>query len=216
MPTNTITEKKPAVKLTVGAQYICFNTPDANGGWTANFEETVTKMPTVTQVQVTDNADSYDSYASGAIYDSDTDVPTKDIATTNLAFSDLMLARMKGDTVDEGVVVEGKGGVTRPYFAYGIVVLKKNGEKDFRWYPKCKLVENSDSTQTSTDSHSDQTDDMTIRAYRMSDENGIAVRINTAEEGYTDITEEAFFKAVLCTKDAAKALKTTTSEPAAG
>ena len=57
---------------------------------------------------------------------------------------------------------------------------------------------------------------MTIRAYRMSDENGIAVRINTAEEGYTGITEEAFFQAVLCTKDAAKALKATTSEPAAG
>lgn len=207
MPTNNIAEKKPSVKLTVGAQYICFNTMDANNGWTNAFETEVVKLPTVTQVQVTDNADSYDSYASGAIYDSDTDVPTKDIAVTNLAFPDLLLARMKGDTVDEGVVVEGKGGIARPYFAYGIVVLKKNGEKDLRWYPKCKLVENSDSTQTSTDSHSDQTDDVTIRAYRMSDENGIAIRLNTAEEGYTAVTEEAFFAAPLCTKDAAKAMK---------
>lgn len=204
-----ITEKRPPVKLTVGAQYICFNVPGDSGEWTSTFETEVIKLPTVTQVQITDNADSYDSYASGSIYDSDTDVPTKDIATTNLAFPDTLLAKMKGDAVDEGVIVEGKGGVTRPYFAYGTVVLKKNGEKDLRWYPKCKLVENSDSTQTSTDSHSDQTDDMTIRAYRMSDENGIAVRINTAEEGYSGVTEDAFFAKPLCTKDEAKALKAT-------
>ena len=214
MDTNTITEKRPPVKLTVGAQYICFNTMDENNAWTNNFETEVVKLPTVTQVQITDNADSYDSYASGAIYDSDTDVPTKDIAVTNLAFSDLLLSKMKGDLVDEGVVVEGRGGVTRPYFAYGIPVLKKNGEKDLRWYPKCKLVENSDTTQTSTDSHSDQTDDLTIRAYRMNDEDGITVKINTAEEGYTGVTEEAFFAAPLCTKDAAKALKA--SAPAEG
>ena len=129
-----ITEKSPPVKLTVGAQYICFNVPGDSGEWTSTFETEVIKLPTVTQVQITDNADSYDSYASGSIYDSDTDVPTKDIATTNLAFPDTLLAKMKGDAVDEGVIVEGKGGVTRPYFAYGTVVLKKNGEKDLRWY----------------------------------------------------------------------------------
>ena len=202
-----ISEKKPSVKLTVGAQYICFNTMDANNDWTDTFEKDVIKLPTVTQVQITDNADSYDSYASGAIYDSDTEIQSKDIQETNLAFSDTLLAKMRGDAVDGGVIVEGKSGSIRPYFAYGVVVLKKNGELDLRWYPKCKLVENSDSTATSEESHSDQTDDITIRAYRMSDDKGIAVRVNTGEEGYDTVTEEAFFAAPLTTADAAKALK---------
>ena len=202
-----ISEKKPSVKLTVGAQYICFNTMDANNDWTDAFETDVIKLPTVTQVQITDNSDSYDSYASGAIYDSDTEIQSKDIQETNLAFSDTLLAKMRGDVVDGGVIVEGKLGTVRPYFAYGLVVQKKNGELDLRWYPKCKLVENSDSTATSEESHSDQTDDITIRAYRMSDDKGIAVRVNTGEEGYDTVTEEAFFAAPLTTADAAKALK---------
>ena len=202
-----IAEKKPSVKLTVGAQYICFNTMDANNDWTDAFETDVIKLPTVTQVQVTDNSDSYDSYASGAIYDSDTEIQSKDIQETNLAFSDTLLAKMRGDVVDGGVIVEGKLGTVRPYFAYGFVVQKKNGELDLRWYPKCKLVENSDSTATSEESHSDQTDDITIRAYRMSDDKGIAVRVNTGEEGYDTVTEDAFFAAPLTTADAAKALK---------
>lgn len=201
-----IAEKKPSVKLTVGAQYICFNTMDANNDWTDAFETDVIKLPTVTQVQVTDNSDSYDSYASGAIYDSDTEIQSKDIQETNLAFSDTLLARMRGDVVDGGVIVEGKLGTVRPYFAYGLVVQKKNGELDLRWYPKCKLVENSDSTATSEESHSDQTDDITIRAYRMSDDKGIAVRVNTGEEGYDTVTEDAFFAVPLTTADAAKAL----------
>lgn len=202
-----ITEKKPSVKLTVGAQYICFNTMDANNDWTDAFETEVIKLPTVTQVQITDNSDSYDSYASGAIYDSDTEIQSKDIQETNLAFSDTLLAKLRGDVVDGGVIVEGKLGTVRPYFAYGIVVQKKNGELDLRWYPKCKLVENSDSTATSEESHSDQTDDITIRAYRMADDKGIAVRVNTGEEGYDTVTEEAFFAVPLTTADAAKALK---------
>lgn len=201
-----ITEKKPSVKLTVGAQYICFNTMDANNDWTDAFETEVIKLPTVTQVQITDNSDSYDSYASGAIYDSDTEIQSKDIQETNLAFSDTLLAKLRGDVVDGGVIVEGKLGTVRPYFAYGIVVQKKNSELDLRWYPKCKLVENSDSTATSEESHSDQTDDITIRAYRMADDKGIAVRVNTGEEGYDTVTEEAFFAAPLTTADAAKAL----------
>jgi len=202
-----ITEKRPSVKLTVGAQYICFNTMTEDGAWTETFETDVVKLPTVTQVQVTDNADSYDDYASGAAYDSDTDVPTKDIQETNLAFPDLLLAKMRGDAVDGGVVVEGKVGVTRPFFAYGFVVQKKSGELDLRWYPKCKLIENTDSTATSGESHSSQTDDITIRAYRMDDEKGIDVRVFTGDASTNKITEAAFFAAPILTAAAAKALQ---------
>jgi hypothetical protein len=78
-----ITEKKPSTKYTVGAQYICFNAAD----WSAEaYEEDVVKLPTVVDIEVSDNADSYESYASGQVYESDTIVTYKEIAVTQLAF----------------------------------------------------------------------------------------------------------------------------------
>ena len=76
-----ITEKRPSTKYTVGAQYICFNATE----WSASaFESDVTKLPTVVDIDVADNADSYESYASGQVYDSDTIVTYKDIKVTLL------------------------------------------------------------------------------------------------------------------------------------
>ena len=201
-----ITQQKPSVKLTVGAQYICFNTPDANGDYNpATYESAVHKLPTVVNVTVTDNTDAYDSYASGEIYDSDAPVKTKDIQTEQLAFSDALLARMRGDTIDGGAVLAG-GIATRPIFAYGIVVKKKDSSLDLRWYPKCKLTENTDATATSTDSHSDQTDTTTIRAYGFDDDQHQEVKCLTGETGYDGITEDAFFAEPILTIAGVKAL----------
>ena len=86
-----ITEKKPSTKYTVGAQYICFNTDD---DWDASdFESAVTKLPTVVDISVTDNSNSYESYASGIVYESDTIVTYKEISVTQLAFEEESLAR---------------------------------------------------------------------------------------------------------------------------
>ena len=54
-----ITKKKPPVKVTAGAQYICFNTMNADNEWTEDFETTVLQLPTVVNVAVTDNTDAY-------------------------------------------------------------------------------------------------------------------------------------------------------------
>ena len=57
-----ITEKKPSTKYTVGAQYICFNTdPDWDP---TKFDAEVLKLPTVVDIKVADNSNSYESYAS--------------------------------------------------------------------------------------------------------------------------------------------------------
>jgi hypothetical protein len=79
---------------------------------------------------------------------------------------------------------------------------------DMRWYPKCKLVDNSDATQTSTDSHSDQTDSLTIRAYGFDATQNQEVKVLTAETANAGITEAAFFAAPVMTIDAVKALRT--------
>lgn len=201
-----ITKKHPAMKLTVGAQYICFNEMDENNDWTDEFESDVVQLPTVVDVTVTDNTDAYESYASGDVYESDAPVTYVDIETTQIAFPDALLARMRGDTIDGGAVLGGGISQIRPYFAYGIVIEKKDGSLDLRWYPKCKLTENSDATATSTDSHSDQTDSTTIRAYGYDTDGNKVARALTGETGYERITEAAFFAAPVLTIAAIKAL----------
>ena len=201
-----ITKKKPPVKVTAGAQYICFNTMNADNEWTEDFETTVLQLPTVVDVAVTDNTDAYDAYASGQIYDTDTVATSKSIAVTNIAFGDALLAKMRGDDVDGGIVLGGGRKAIRPYFAYGIVVVRKDGSLDLRWYPKCKLTENSDSAATSTDAHQDQNDTITIKAFSFDDDEHQEVRVLTGEEGYSGITEAAFFAAPILTKAAAQAL----------
>lgn len=201
-----IEAKKPSRKYTVGAQYIAFNTPDANGGWTSDFEETVLKLPTITTVSITDDADSYETYASGDVYDADVVIGKKEIQETNIAFPEELLARMRGDTVDEGVIAEG-GISTRPFFAYGVVIIKKDGSKDLRWYPKCKLAENTDEAETSEAANKDQTDDITINAYGFDGNQTKVIRLLTNIEGYETVTENAFFATPILTVAAAKALK---------
>ena len=201
-----ITEKKPSTKYTVGAQYICFNTdPDWDS---SDFESDVTKLPTVVYIDVADNSDSYQSYASGAVYESDTIVTYKEISVTQLAFDEATIAKMKGDTIDTGIILSG-GIKTRPYFAYGVPIIKKDKTMDMRWYPKCKLVDNSDATATSTDSHSDQTDSLTIRAYGFDETQNQEIKVLTAETANAGITEAAFFAAPVLTVAAAKALRPT-------
>lgn len=208
-----INEKKPSTKYTVGAQYICFNEdPD----WKADeFEEDVLKLPTVVDIDVADNSDSYESYASGAVYESDTIVTYKEISVTQLAFDEATIAKMKGDAIDSGIIMSG-GIKTRPYFGYGVPIIKKDGTKDMRWYPKCKLVDNSDATATSTDSHSDQTDSLTIRAYGFDGTQNQEIKVLTAETANASITEAAFFAAPILTVAAAKALRSNGSQQSNG
>ena len=127
---------------------------------------------------------------------------------TQLAFDEATIAKMKGDTVDSGIILSG-GVKNRPFFAYGVPIIKKDQTMDMRWYPKCKLVDNSDATATSTDSHSDQTDSLTIRAYGFDNDQNQEVKVLTSETANAGITEAAFFAAPVLTVTAAKALRPT-------
>lgn len=200
----SITQKKPPVKLTVGAQYIVFNTMDGEE-WTQNFEEDVTKFPTVVNVEAADNNDSYEDYASGQIYDADTFTQYTDLTAEQIALDPQTIAKMKGYNSSGGAYLGG-GKRTRPFFAYGIPVIKKDGTKDLRWYPKCKLVENTDRTETSEASHKTQTDTLTIRAYPFNDAQDIVAGVDTGDSTYSRITEELFFAAPVMTLEAIAAL----------
>lgn len=204
-----ITTKKPAEKLTVGAQYICFDTA-SDGTYSGTYAEDVTCLPTVTQVEVTDTGDDFKDYASGDVYASGTRTMYKQIKTTNLAFEDALIAKMKGDVVDDtsGVIME-SGYNRRPYFAYGIYSQKDDGTLDLRWYPKVQHTENSDSTATSEESHKTQTDDLTMNAYGFDAAKTKCVRRIYKPTDTADAQKviAAWFAAPILTDAAAKAIK---------
>ena len=204
-----ITTKKPAEKLTVGAQYICFDTA-SDGTYSGTYAEDVTCLPTVTQVEVTDTGDDFKDYASGDVYASGNRTMYKQIKTTNLAFEDALIAKMKGDVVDDtsGVIME-SGYNRRPYFAYGIYAQKDDGTLDLRWYPKVQHTENSDSTATSEESHKTQTDDLTMNAYGFDAAKTKCVRRIYKPTDTTDAQKviAAWFAAPILTDAAAKAIK---------
>lgn len=199
-----ITKKTPPVKLTVGSQYICMNNMDTDGNWTEDFATDVTELPTVVSVEVTDNADAYESYASGAVYDADTPITTQEISEENIAFPTILLANMRGEDIDEAGVTMGGGFGSRPYFAYGMAINRKDGSWEYRWYPKCKLIENTDTNETSEASHKDQNESVTIRAYGFNDKGNTYVRAITSEAGMSKMTAAAFFAAPLLSIAAVK------------
>lgn len=197
-----ITVKKPPMKETVGAQYLCFCADTEDGEWAAEYEENVEKTEVVKSVKVTENLSITDVYASGKIYDSDTTVSATDIEVQVIAFPIDTLAKARGEVVDTGGLHLSGGNNKRPYFAYGKVVEMKNGGLRFEWYPKCKLATNSDEVSTSTDKFSEQPDTITIRAYPFNKNEDIKAYVDSTATNFPEgLTEEKFFAKPILTKE---------------
>lgn len=198
----SITSKKPPLKETVGAQYICFNTATEDGDWTKTFEENVEKTETVKSVKVTENGESTPVHASGKVYDTDETISGVDIEVENVAFVAETLAKMRGDIVDTGGLVLSGGKGIRPYFAYGKVVIMRGGKVRYEWYPKCKLAENSDNANTSEEKFSEQTDTVTIKAYPFNENKDIKAMVDSTMASFpVGLTEEKFFAKPILTKE---------------
>lgn len=196
----SIATKKPARKETVGAQYVCFNKMDENNDFTNTFEEGVEKTEVVKSVKITENSEPTTTYASGKVYDSDTETSTVDIETEVIAFPDDTLAKMRGDNVNDGGLILSGGNRVRPYFAYGKVVLLRGGKVRYDWYPKCKLSENSDDTSTKEDKASEQTDTIKITAYPFNADGDIVAKVSSDVNFPEGLTEEKFFGQVIMTQ----------------
>ena len=113
---------------------------------------------------------------------------------------------MRGETKGTGGLILAGGNSERPFFAYGKVVKLKNGKSRYEWFPKCKLVENSDDIATSEEKASEQTDTIKIRAYPFDAAGNIVSKVteSTAPAG---LTEEKFFtKPILTDADLTTAI----------
>lgn len=200
-----ITTKKPPIKESIGAQYICFD-QSVDGEYSGTYSEEVERTAVIKSVNVTENAENTDVYASGDVYDTDSSTSSTDIEVEVIAFPSETLAKMRGDVVDEGGLVLSGGKGIRPFFAYGKVVKLRQGKERMEWYPKCKLSENTDETKTREESFSEQTDTITIKAYPFNENEDIKAMVDTSAQNAPEgITEEKFFAKPILTKEDLKA-----------
>lgn len=203
-----IKNKRPPRKETVGAQYICFATQGEDDEWSGQYETDVERTATVKSVSVTENSESTDVYASGEVYDTDQAAAADSIEVEVIAFPIDTLAKARAATVDEGGLIKDGAPKTRPFFAYGKVVLMKNGHFRYEWYPKCKLTENSDETATREESPSEQNDTFTISAYSFDADGNKKTYVDSTAANFPEgITEDKFFaKPILTEEDLAAAI----------
>lgn len=196
-----IVTRKPPIKETVGAQYVCFSDKTEENEWPGTFEESVEKTEVVKSVKVTENSENTDVWASGKVYDSDTSISKTDIEVQVIAFPADTLARMRGEVVDAGGLHLSGGKGERPWFAYGKVVELRNGKVRFEWYPKCKLASNSDEIATKENNFSEQPDTITISAYGFNDNGDIRAYVDSSASNFPEgLTEDKFFAKPILTK----------------
>lgn len=196
-----IVTRKPPIKETVGAQYVCFSDKTEENEWPGTFEESVEKTEVVKSVKVTENSENTDVWASGKVYDSDTSISKTDIEVQVIAFPADTLARMRGEVVDAGGLHLSGGKGERPWFAYGKVVELRNGKVRFEWYPKCKLASNSDEIATKENNFSEQPDTITISAYGFNDNGDIRAYVDSSASNFPEgLTEDKFFTKPILTK----------------
>ena len=169
--------------------------------WTNIFESDVEKTKVVKSVKVTENADASNIYSSGEIYDNVDTVNTVSIEVEVIAFPDATMAKMRGDNVsEEGLILSG-GNRAKPFFAYGKVVKLKGGKVRYDWYPKCKLVENTDQANTSEEKFKEQTDTIKITAYPFNDDGDIVAKVSSDVNKPEGLTEDKFFAKPILTAE---------------
>lgn len=196
-----IETRKPPMKETVGAQYIVINKMDEDNQWTSEYEAVIEKLKTVKSVKVSEKTETLPSYGSGELYDSDSETSSIDIEVEALAFVDETVSKLKADEIGKGGLILSGGKRIRPYFAYGKVVLLRGGKFRFDWYPKCKLTENSDDSQTKEDKSTEQTDTLKITAYPFNAKGDIVAKVSSDVNCPEGLTEEKFFSKVILTDE---------------
>ena len=195
MPTTpTITQTKPAYKVTVRDFFLVFR-PETEG--VAAYEDTIHQLPVIKEVTVTPDANEKKIYASGIVYAQTTRVSGTDLGVNAVALPAAIVRRAAGETVvGASGVSYGVSNPVRVEFGCGFVTELSDGGKEYRFYPRCVLNIPEETHSTSEDEDPDPEDQYTISALP-TDEKVTRVFYSTANcaSGKVPISEAAFFGA---------------------
>ena len=189
--------KKPMIKVTVGSFFYALNTPNEENEYNPETYEEIVESPTIKNVSVSEEGEAANVYSSGLVYDSVNQTSSTTIEVEVIAVDPEDLALQRGEQIAENGLIFSGGTKTRPYVAIGYPEVKSKGKFRYVWYPKCKLIENSDEIATSEESFSEQTDTLQYQAMPFNDNGDISVRLDTETEAGKDVTLKQFFNKVI-------------------
>lgn len=184
------TTKKPAFDLTVRDFFVLFAADQH-----AKTTELLLQMPVVKSIRVQPGEQTKPIYASGAVYDTVTQLSDSKLGLTVVALPRDFVERALG-TAGTGSV---RYDVTRPHkeeFACGYWCENSDGSATYYYHPRCKLVQSDEETKTSEQG---QQPDPSVSYEVMllpTDEDIWRVRYSTAmvAEGKAPLTPAAFFE----------------------
>ena len=187
-------KKKPSIKISVGSLYYAKNNPTESGEFNPGDYDTTVNSPVIKSVNITPNEESVVVRASGQDYDTISQSSGPEIEVEVVAFDPTDLAMMKADTKDNtGLMLSGRP-AQRPFVAIGFPRIKNDGKVSYEWYPKCKLVENSDEISTKEESFSEQNDTVKFKAYAFNDAGDYKTYVDNEMSTFPEgLTEEKFF-----------------------
>lgn len=186
-------EKRPPIKETVGAQYICFALPGTNGEFTGTYEEDIEKTEVVKSVKVSEGSENTPIYGSGKIYQTNSLNSGTEISVEVIAFPEETITRMRGESVSQNGLILSGADSERPFFAYGKVVILSGKNYRYEWFPKCQLVSNTDDIETKEDKVKEQNDTFTIQAMPFDDFGNIKAYVESTLTKQDKLTEGLFF-----------------------
>lgn len=193
--------KRPKMIETVGALNYAFNVPSEDGEFNSATYEDVVCSPVIKKVSVEPESETAIVRASGEDYDQVSQTSKIGLEFETVAFDPEDLAKAKGEKIEECGLVLGGSSTPRPFLAIGYPVIKVGGGYALKWYPKCKLTENSEEASTSETSFSEQNPTVHFDAYAFNDAGDKFVYLDTEMSNFPQgMTKEKFFSKVITSK----------------
>lgn len=189
--------KKPMMKVSVGSLFYSVGKTVFDPEDYANIVES----PIIKNVGASEEGETVKVHASGTVYDSITEVTGTTLEIEVIAFDPEDVAALRGESIEDNGLIFGGGAKERPYTAIGFPKIKTNNKIEYVWYPKCKLIENTDEIATKEETFSEQTDTLTFEAMPFNDNEDVSVKLDTETEAGADVTLEQFFNQVIVKKE---------------
>lgn len=190
--------KKPKIILSVGALYYAFNIPSEDGSFDPHSYSEIIHSPILKKYATTPESESATVRASGQDYDQIDQISSIGLEFETVAFDPEDLAKAKGEKISSKGLASGGSSSQRPFLAIGVPIIKKGGGHTLKWYPKCKLTENTEEANTSESSFSEQNPTVNFTAYSFNDNNEKFKYVDTEFSNYPEgLTEEKFFSKVI-------------------
>lgn len=155
------------------------------------------QLPTIETIGIQGNQTSATKWASNKLFVSVTKNSNFTLTLDHTAIPIEVMDKIHGYLAEKGVVFDTSDAKVYPYFALGFIAPLSDGNKVARWYPRVQITPPQESYTTGTEEITIPTQQLVMTAIPLRNNNVTKVDFNSARDGATGITAEAFMAKVI-------------------